>query len=70
MTTRSCSPARATISRRAPRFSVLALLGLARQRQHLSQLDDTILRDIGVTRAEADREAGRPIWDVPQHWLR
>jgi uncharacterized protein YjiS (DUF1127 family) len=28
------------------------------------------LRDLGITRAEADREAARPMWDAPGHWYR
>ena len=35
---------------------------LARQRRALLTLDDRMLKDIGVTRAEAEREAGRPFW--------
>jgi uncharacterized protein YjiS (DUF1127 family) len=34
----------------------------ARQRQALAALDDHTLRDIGVTRAEAARESGKPFW--------
>ena len=34
----------------------------ASQRQALSSLDDRMLRDIGVTRAEAYHEAGKPFW--------
>jgi uncharacterized protein YjiS (DUF1127 family) len=34
----------------------------ARQREALAQLDDHTLRDIGVTRAEAARESGKPFW--------
>ncbi len=34
----------------------------ASQRQALSSLDDRMLRDIGVTRAEAERESGKPFW--------
>jgi len=30
-----------------------------RQRKHLRQLDDHLLRDIGVTRIQARREASR-----------
>ncbi len=32
------------------------------QRQHLAGLDAHLLRDIGVTHAEAIREAGKPFW--------
>jgi len=50
------------------RFSLAAMLGLARQRRDLSQLDAHMLRDIGVTPDEARAEARRPLWDVPRHW--
>jgi uncharacterized protein YjiS (DUF1127 family) len=36
------------------------------QRRHtriyLTQLDDRMLKDIGITRVEACREAGKPFW--------
>ncbi len=32
------------------------------QRQALASLDDHLLKDIGVSRSEADREAGKPFW--------
>ena len=35
---------------------------LARQRRTLLTLNDRMLKDIGVTRAEAEREASRPFW--------
>lgn len=34
----------------------------ARQRSKLARLDDRMLRDIGVTRADAARELGKPFW--------
>lgn len=43
-------------------------LGLWRQRKDLANLDAHILRDIGVSPAAAEKEASRPIWDVPSHW--
>ena len=43
-------------------------IGTARQRRQLRQLDVHLLCDIGVSRAEAMREANRPIWDAPDHW--
>jgi uncharacterized protein YjiS (DUF1127 family) len=33
-----------------------------RQRQALSELDDRMLRDIGVTRGQAERECEKPPW--------
>ncbi len=44
------------------------LAGLRRQRRMLVRLDDHALRDIGLSRADAQDEAARPIWDVPSHW--
>ena len=40
------------------------------QRRALARLDAAALRDIGITAAQRDLEAKRPIWDVPAHWLR
>ena len=55
------------------RFSVLAtfanLYSVWRQRQVLKSLDSAALRDIGVTRAQADAEAERPVWDAPANWF-
>lgn len=50
-------------------FIWLALLA-RRQRDRLRQLDDAALDDIGLTRAEAENEAARPVWDVPANWRR
>lgn len=47
---------------------VLALQDLRRQRHSLSRLNDALLDDIGVTRAEAEAEAALPVWDAPRHW--
>ncbi|HUA50613.1 MAG TPA: DUF1127 domain-containing protein [Candidatus Sulfotelmatobacter sp.] len=33
-----------------------------RQRYSLTQLDDRILRDMGISRAEAENEANKPFW--------
>lgn len=45
-------------------------MGLLKQRKALYELDDHLLRDIGVTPEAARREARRPPWDAPDHWLR
>lgn len=34
----------------------------SRQRRHLLELSDHLLRDIGVTRAEVEAEASKPFW--------
>lgn len=46
------------------------LFSLQQQRRKLATYDDRILDDIGIDRATAEAEAARPIWDVPQTWLR
>jgi hypothetical protein len=54
--------------------SLFKRLGLgfaaARQRRHLAELDDAMLRDIGLSREAAEEEARRSVWDVPPSWLR
>ncbi len=47
---------------------IRSVLSVRRQRQQLARLDARALNDIGITRAEADAEARRPIWDAPQFW--
>jgi uncharacterized protein YjiS (DUF1127 family) len=48
------------------RRSAMGWLREAWQRRHtriyLTQLDDRMLKDIGITRVEACREAGKPFW--------
>jgi uncharacterized protein YjiS (DUF1127 family) len=36
----------------------------ARQRRALRSMSDEMLKDVGVSRADAMREAGRRFWDV------
>ena len=36
----------------------------SRQRMALAELDDRLLRDIGVTSAQARREAAKPFWSA------
>jgi len=36
------------------------------QRMQLQDLDDHLLRDIGVDRKYAQHEAERPFWDLPR----
>jgi uncharacterized protein YjiS (DUF1127 family) len=47
----------------------LAALEVARQRRQLMTLDERTLKDIGITRADADHEAGRDFWDIPEEHM-
>ena len=42
---------------------ILVWKEILRQRKQLSKMDDYLLRDIGITRVEAAREAERKFWD-------
>lgn len=57
---------------RPARISIASLLALVfatkKQRDALRNLDDNALRDLGLTRNQADAESRRPIWDVPTDW--
>lgn len=44
----------------------LACLEVARQRRRLLALDNHALKDIGIARADAHREAARSFWDIPE----
>jgi uncharacterized protein YjiS (DUF1127 family) len=43
---------------------------LSRQRRALAALDDFRLEDLGLTRAEAEAEAARPMWDTSAMYRR
>ena len=43
---------------------LMVWLDRARQRRHLAELDDRLLRDIGISRADVDHEASRPFWQA------
>ncbi len=53
-----------------PLRRLLGAIALRRSRHQLIELDEHLLRDIGISRAEAYREAERPAWNAPHHWLR
>ncbi len=65
-----------TLSRDALRLSrpvllsarLSAFVALRRQRSQLSRLDTAALDDLGLSRRDADNEARRPFWDVPDSW--
>ena len=50
--------------------ATFSLLALSRSRQALGDLDARALEDIGISAADARREAARPVWDVPTSWLK
>ena len=46
-------------------FEVLAVWqARERQRHHLRELDDRLLRDMGISRADVEHEASKPFWRV------
>lgn len=59
------SMARLAITASWSRALILWLLDLSerrRQRAALMSLDDRLLKDIGLTRADAEREYDKPLW--------
>lgn len=46
---------------------LLACFEVARQRRQLLALTDSELKDIGISRADSQREARRDFWDIPAH---
>ena len=38
---------------------------ISRERHQLLELDDERLKDLGLTKEQADKEANRPFWDLP-----
>lgn len=78
MQTRSNSALLFLENRTLTPFSALALRIVAtlviwqerrKSRRALGTLDDHMLRDIGLTRYEAQTESERPFWEGP-HWWR
>lgn len=45
-----------------------ALFAARRERRRLADMPDHLLRDIGLTREQANAEASRRLWDVPANW--
>ena len=60
----SFASALAAIQTHIASFSIFlaTCLERVRQRDQLAELDDHLLRDIGITRVEALREADKPWW--------
>jgi uncharacterized protein YjiS (DUF1127 family) len=61
------APARARVARSLSVCLLEVIEGWAerrRQRRALLQLSDALLKDIGLARAQAEREAHKPFWRV------
>lgn len=69
LTLRSTTPIRSALSfdLSSALTDLITLMALVRQRAALSRMDDAQLRDLGLTRREAETEAQRPFWDLPTH---
>ncbi|WP_421702839.1 DUF1127 domain-containing protein [Aliiroseovarius sp.] len=67
MTCTNVAPRKTSVS---PFAWAARALEARRERKALSRLDRAALSDIGLTEGQAHREATRPLWDVPDHWLK
>lgn len=47
---------------------LLALFAARRERRRLAEMPDHLLRDIGLTREQANAEASRRLWDASANW--
>ncbi|QPM90983.1 DUF1127 domain-containing protein [Pseudooceanicola algae] len=56
-------------SLRVPLSRLMMMIGIKRERQALGSLDPALLRDIGISPEDAQREARRPAWDAPNRWF-
>ena len=55
-------------NRRTVRLSLRSALALLRSRRALARLDPDQLEDVGLTAAQAQAEAQKPVWDAPASW--
>ena len=56
--------ARSAPARKAPRPGVWAMVRALQTRRQLAEMDDRMLRDIGISRVDALHEADRLPWDL------
>lgn len=62
----SASTHHAARGRRSFWNSIRTAMRVMRERGELAALSEERLMDLGLTAAQAGREAKRPIWDLPQ----
>lgn len=48
---------------------LVALQAIRTERRKLAEMDSDGLRDIGISRRQANMESRRPAWDAPARWL-
>lgn len=65
-----CCPVTVRHGRRGWWSWVVLLWDIRRQRKDLARLSVGQLQDVGVSRNAAQKEARKPLWDVPTHWLK
>ena len=65
-------PQRAGATRRKPGVldRLVAWQAIHSQRTALGELDARLLEDLGISAEDARKEAKRPVWQAPEHWLR
>ena len=70
MTMTTCNtPARTFTKQRPAVFRmIMKIIATQGQRRALRSLDSDALNDLGLSYADAIREANRPFWDVPATW--
>lgn len=68
--TLSLSLTRPAAGRRTAALSLADFFALWQQRRALANMPAHRLCDLGLTRADALREAARPMWDMPAYWHR
>jgi uncharacterized protein YjiS (DUF1127 family) len=51
-----------SISIRKPKRMINTWISRSRQRKQLAKLDDRLLKDIGLTRSQAEIEISKPFW--------
>lgn len=61
---RQAPPQRSAQALRKVAATIATWIGRARMRRRLLALDDRMLRDVGISRAEVHGEATKPFWQV------